>query len=175
MYTKVNGFLDVSHIAVIGASGFVGKHLLAALAGRREFEVRVLTRAKKIELQNEPHVSFFEGDLLKPETLDVMFESGCTVINLAYLASGSKQDNLEAMTNLAEACARKNVKRLIHCSTAVVAGATTEDWVDENTLCNPATEYEKIKLEKELRGQLQINHNYICSPMPNAFSVRFLS
>lgn len=139
----------MTHIAIIGASGFIGEHLLAALARRRQFDVRVLTRTKKIELQNGPHVTFLEGDLLKPETLDIMFEPGCTVINLAYLAYGSKRDNLDAMKNLAEACARKKVKRLIHCSTAVVVGATQEDWVDEDTLCNPVTEYEKIKLEIE--------------------------
>lgn len=139
----------MSHIAIIGASGFIGEHLLAALTRRSEFEVRVLSRAKKIELQNNLPVSVIEGDLLNPETLDAMFEPGCTVINLAFLASGSKRDNLNAMRNLAEACARRNVKRLIHCSTAVVVGAVKEDWVDETTLCNPVTEYEKIKLEIE--------------------------
>lgn len=149
MYTKINGFLDMTHIAVIGASGFIGENLLADLAERRESEVRVLTRSRKVGSQNGSHVFFIEGDLLKPETLDVLFEPGCTVINLAYLASGSKRDNLDAMTNLAEACARKRVKRLIHCSTAVVAGSSKEDWVDESTLCNPVTEYEKTKLEIE--------------------------
>lgn len=136
-------------VSVIGASGFIGKYLLATLAERREFEVRVLTRSRGMKSQNGSQVSFVEGDLLQAGTLDAMFEPGCTVINLAYLASGSRQDNLEAMKNLAEACARSGVRRLIHCSTAVVAGMTKEDWVDECTPCNPVTEYERTKLEIE--------------------------
>lgn len=136
-------------VSVIGASGFIGKYLLATLAERHEFDVRVLTRSRGMKSQNGSRVSFVEGDLLQAGTLDAMFEPGCMVINLAYLASGSRRENLEAMNNLAEACARNGVRRLIHCSTAVVVGMTQEDWVDECTPCNPVTEYERTKLEIE--------------------------
>jgi nucleoside-diphosphate-sugar epimerase len=41
------------------------------------------------------------------------------------------------------------MRRLIHISTAVVAGRCPEDEVNENTLCRPVTSYEKVKLEIE--------------------------
>lgn len=136
----------ISCVSIIGASGFIGKHLLAALTERRNSEIRVLVHSKDNEIHTQHYVSLIEGDLLKPETLEPLFEPGCTVINLAYLASRSGRDNLNAMANLADVCARKRVKRLIHCSTAVVVGRVSESLIDENTLCNPVSEYEKIKL-----------------------------
>lgn len=134
---------DVTTVVVIGASGFVGEHLLNALVERKDIELRVLVHRNKAK--NHPRCYFLEGDLLKPETLDALLSKDCTVINLAYLA----QKNLEAMANLASACARNQVRRLIHCSTAVVAGKAAVDQVSESTPCIPTSEYEQIKLQME--------------------------
>lgn len=136
-------------IAITGGSGFIGKHLLDALTLTQDCEIRVLTRASLNIKQEKGNVSFIEGNLLIPESLDALLEPGGTVINLAYLAGSSRQANIKAMENLADACARMKIKRLIHCSTAVVVGRVKEAWVDENTSCNPISEYEKTKLEIE--------------------------
>lgn len=132
-----------STVAVIGASGFIGEHLLALLVNRTDIEVRVLVHRKRAE--NRASIAFVEGSLLVPESLDELFRKDCTVINLAYLT----RDNLRAMSNLADACARKQVRRLIHCSTAVVAGMAKVNLVTETTLCQPTTEYEQTKLQIE--------------------------
>lgn len=133
----------VKTVVVIGASGFIGEHLLAVLAGRKDIDVRVLvhrTRAK-----SQANIDYIEGDLLKPDSLDVLLSKNCTVINLAYLA----RNNLEAMANLAGAGARNQVHRLIHCSTAVVAGRTKSDSVNETTPSHPASEYQRTKQQIE--------------------------
>lgn len=136
-------------ISVIGASGFIGRHLIARLAARKDFEIRVLVHSNKPGMTDKPNIVFIEGGLLKPETLVPLFEPGCSVVNLAYLATRNPQDNIDAMVNLTEACATGRVKRLIHCSTAVVAGNTPVTAIDETTPCHPASKYQQTKLAIE--------------------------
>lgn len=135
-------------ISVIGASGFIGRHVLKSLLGRQGAQIRVLVRKKPTESEGN-NVSFIEGDLFQPASLDMLLEPGCSVINLAYLGSCTPQDNLDAMANLADACARRCVKRLIHCSTAVVVGKYNGKVADEGTPCSPSSEYEETKLKVE--------------------------
>ncbi|MDP1871614.1 MAG: NAD(P)-dependent oxidoreductase [Gallionella sp.] len=137
------GVSDVTTVVVIGASGFIGEHLLNALAECKDLEIRVLVHRKKTK--SYTGVNFIVGDLLKPESLDALLNKNCTVINLAYLA----QNNFDAMINLASACVKNQIRRLIHCSTAVVDGKSGSDWVTESTLCIPTSEYEQTKLRME--------------------------
>jgi nucleoside-diphosphate-sugar epimerase len=130
-------------VVVIGASGFIGEHLVDALADRPDLDVRVMLHRSKAG--GRAGVAYAEGDLLAVEKLDAALVEDCVVINLAYLV----RDNLQAVANLAKACARKRVHRLIHCSTAVVAGRSAEAFVTEETPCRPMTEYEKTKLQIE--------------------------
>lgn len=131
-------------VVVIGASGFIGLHLLNVLSERRDIEVRVLVHRSTTN-NNHTNIDFIEGDLLKPDSLDGLLVNDCTVFNLAYLA----QNNLEATMNLAMACSKNKVRRLIHCSTAVVSGNVKNNFVNESTPCFPVSEYEKTKLNIE--------------------------
>ncbi|WP_168224772.1 NAD-dependent epimerase/dehydratase family protein [Rhodoferax aquaticus] len=133
----------VNTVVVIGASGFIGEHLLNTLTERSNIELRVLVHRKKAKIH--AGVNFIEGDLLQPDSLDVLLLKDSIVINLAYLA----QNNLEAMDNLAQACVKNKVRRLIHCSTAVVDGRSENDWVTESTPCVTTSDYEKTKLQIE--------------------------
>lgn len=116
---------------------------MSLLANRCDIEVRVLVHCKKA--QSHVGITFVEGNLLKPASLDALLSNNCTVINLVYLA----QSNLEAITNLGDACARNKVRRLIHCSTAVVAGRSKNDCVVETTPPHPVSEYQRTKLQIE--------------------------
>lgn len=100
-------------------------------------------------MEGKPNIVFIEGDLLKPETLEPLLEQSCSVINLAYLAARGLQDNIDAMVNLTEACAARGVKRLIHCSTAVVAQNTPGGIINETILPSPSSEYQRSKLAME--------------------------
>jgi len=140
---------DTSHaskiktIVIIGASGFIGKHLLKALEPKLDVNIRALVRV--VRVLNKPNIHFIEGDLLNLDSLDKLLVPDCVVFNLAYLS----KNNIQATNNLAIACKKHKVRRLIHCSTAVVCGDVKDDVVNENTTCVPVSEYQKTKLAIE--------------------------
>lgn len=146
---QISTYGPLKVISIIGASGFVGSHLLEFLSDRQDTQIRVLVHRRLISYENFPNLIFIEGDLLSLDSLEDLVKPGCTVINLAYLTSNSIQDNLEAMRNLSNICAKNHVKRLIHCSTAVVAGRVNQDIIYENTICHPNSDYEVVKLRIE--------------------------
>ena len=140
-------------IAITGATGFIGDHLLDQLVHRKDTQLRILIhRNINTKILNRNNIKIIEGDLLKSETLNKFIIPRCTVVNLVYLSGRSKEENLIAIANLAEACAKAKIKRFIHCSTAVVAGRVPNKVIDEKTECNPINEYEitKLAVEKNL-------------------------
>jgi len=139
-------------IAIIGGSGFIGRHLVAELACVGDGRVKLLSRHRPRDLDAigiGAGVEVIQGDLQAPDSLQGFFESGCTVVNLAYLRGAGERENLAATTNLLEACRSANVRRLIHCSTADVAGRVRGNVITENCLCKPVTEYSITKLKIE--------------------------
>jgi len=136
-------------ICVIGGSGFLGSHLLRFLELDNAFNVKVLSRKPTGQFSHRAKQQIIEGDLLNVGSLSRFVEPNAVVVNLAYLSKGSREDNLQAARNLAEACSKGGVHRLIHVSTAVVVGRCALDEIDESTLCLPVTGYEKVKLEIE--------------------------
>jgi nucleoside-diphosphate-sugar epimerase len=70
---------------------------------------------------------------------------GDIVINLAYMSSGSDAENRAMMNNIVEACVSSRVVRLVHCSTAVVAGVAAQSRIFESTQCFPRLPYERTK------------------------------
>lgn len=145
----------MSTIAVTGASGYIGKHLIAELARYGGNRIKILSRSKRQEIDTtelgcKMEVSY--GDLRAPETLRGFFEPDCTVVNLAYLGNSGQTENLAITSNLLAACRASKVGRLVHCSTADVTGRGRDSLVTENTPCHPVTEYgiTKLKVEKAI-------------------------
>lgn len=138
-------------IAITGAFGFIGKHLVAELLGLGDFRIKLLSRKRNRDLHDlvESGVEIMEGDLGEPESLRGFLEEGCTVVNLVYLRGAGEAENITAVTNLLEACKSANVRRLIHCSTADVAGRALDNPVTESTPCRPVTGYGITKLKIE--------------------------
>ena len=140
----------MSVIAITGATGFIGEHLLDRLQNIDDVEIRILMhKNNSISKINGNNVKIIYGDLLDSKTLRKFVVPDCIVVNLAYLNGLSKQDNSTAIQNLAEACVKVKIKRMIHCSTAVVAGKAPETNIDENTICQPYDTYASIKLAVE--------------------------
>ena len=140
----------MSTLAITGASGFIGQHLALSLSADHAWEVRILIHENKPEhLIDRKGLVPIVGDLLKPDTLRDLFAPGCTVINLAYLNRQPLSENLDAMESLSENCVKARIKRLVHCSTAVVVGGAPDDVITEETPCNPNSEYETIKFQIE--------------------------
>ncbi len=138
-------------IAITGASSFIGTHLLEHLSLCSDLHLRLLVnRNLNVSLQESKNVSITQGNLLDRETLNGFVETGCIVINLAYLSGRPPEENFAAMNNLVEVCSRAKIRRLIHCSTAVVSGRVSTIRVTENTPNKPLQEYEvtKSRIEK---------------------------
>ena len=92
-----------------------------------------------------------KGDLLRAESLTGLCVANATVVNLAYLGGRSSRDNLLAIDNLADACVKAGIRRLIHCSTVSVFGRCEGALVTEETACRPVDEYETTKMRVEAR------------------------
>lgn len=136
-------------LVVTGASGFLGRALISALPNHRFTEIRALEHQSPVALSSCVPMSVVRGDVREVETLRALVSPGATVIHLAYLAHAHPDDNLEAARNLLAVCREVGVRRLIHCSTAVVAGRATASVVNESTPCQPFTLYEQVKFALE--------------------------
>jgi nucleoside-diphosphate-sugar epimerase len=137
-------------IAITGAAGFIGTHLLEHLSQCSDLSFRLLLHINlNIQLPASKNVLIFHGNLLDLETLEGFFEPGCVVVNLAYLGGRPGEENLKATANLLESCKRAKIKRLIHCSTAAVSGRIAANKITEDTAGNPLQEYEVTKSRVE--------------------------
>jgi nucleoside-diphosphate-sugar epimerase len=144
--------MAASVIAITGASGYIGRHFVAELVRLGGYEIRVLTRGNSSSDQMKtfgPNVKIFTGDLMQPGSLVPFIPTGGTVINLAYMWNAGEVKNLQATQVLIAQCAKAGISRLIHCSTAAVAGRVTQNVVSEELECRPVTEYGKTKLKIE--------------------------
>lgn len=140
----------MSDIVVVGGAGFAGRCLVAGLSAQDGVTIRALVHNSiPPEWAGKNGVIPVNGDLLSPETLPALCTPGSTVVNLAYLRGGTREQNLAAVDNLLEACLKAKIKRFIQCSTVSVFGRATGDAVTEASECRPLTEYEKTKLDIE--------------------------
>ncbi len=146
----------MKQLSVTGGMGFVGRHLLSACSSNGDVALRLLTRdSSALECLQSQGVKICQGDLLKPESLEGFLLPGSTVIHLAYLRQGGSA-NVEAARNLARAAVRTGVKRLVHCSSAVVVGFSARGVITEATPATPRGEYQQTKhlIEEILRREL---------------------
>jgi nucleoside-diphosphate-sugar epimerase len=132
-------------IAVIGGTGFVGGHLVERLR-RGSREIRMLVRDPRAA-RVPAGVAAITGELADPAAVGRLAAPGSTLINFAHPAEGDARSAMKALVGV---CAANGVKRIVHCSTAVVAGDVPDDVVTEETACRPASAYEKAKYAIEL-------------------------
>lgn len=139
-------------IAITGASGYIGRYLVAELMRVGGWRIKVLSRTGQLDFNATNTGSKLEvvkGDLQDMASLQGFFEEQCTVVNLVYLWHAGETGNLAVTYNLLEACKNARVRRLVHCSTAAVVGRVPDNLVTENTICQPVTEYGITKLKIE--------------------------
>lgn len=140
----------MNKILIIGGAGYIGKRLVDMMCKHGGFEISVLSRvgrAPSVPLNTD--VQIVKGDLLDPESISKAIERGSQVVNLAYMWNADEVQNIAAMKTLASACTRHGAKRLLHCSTASVFGRSPDNWITEETPCNPLSSYGICKLKIE--------------------------
>lgn len=138
-----------AEIALLGGSGFLGRHLAARLCAG-EARVRVIAR----RTPREPlpaGAAFTAADALRADELAAALPRGGAVVDLAWDRAADPEENLAKAGALLEACRRAGVRRLVHLSTTAVSGPVRRRWIDETTACRPAHPYQRVKLELERR------------------------
>lgn len=116
-------------VLVFGASGYIGSHLVPALAARG-WRVRATARHRKV-LEAKPWtgIEVAEADALRPETLPAVLAG----IDIAYylvhsMAAGKDfgRLDLEAADHFGRAAAAAGVKRIVYLGGLVPEDATSE-------------------------------------------------
>jgi UDP-glucose 4-epimerase len=153
-------------VALTGATGFIGRHLLTELA-RRGYRPRVLLRRPtEMPLQSASAVI---GDLARPQNLSEALAGVDAVIHTAGLAhamSGLPEDdyrtlNTEATIRLAQAAHRAGARRFVFLSSIrAQCGPTAEGVLTEDMAAQPTDAYGRSKLAAE-RGLAELDLDWV--------------
>ncbi len=148
-------------ILVTGATGFIGRHLVAALR-ERNHAIVVLTRTpdEARRLWAEGTVTLHHGDMEAGATLAGVCQGVDSVFHLASYAHADNVDDGEVQERywritvdgtrllLAEA-ARAGVRHFIFLSSVKAMGEVSVTRLDETAECHPISFYGRAKLEAE--------------------------
>lgn len=147
-------------ILITGATGFLGKYLLEALAGS-EYHLSILCRKLPAEKDRTENIQYFEGDIEDPYSLPEAFRGIDIVIHGAALVSVKPNENEKMYAvnvlgtrNVVNAILEAGVKRIIHISSvaAVGGGSNPGSMLDEATIWNGESEgYGFTKYKAELQ------------------------
>lgn len=144
-------------IFVTGGTGFLGRHLIAALC-RAGYATRVLTRdpAAHPWLQRYPNTQVIAGDLVDGHFLKQAVQGCRYVIHAGGLFRfwGDTQDfmriNKLGTENMLAAASYHDVERFIHISSVAVIGEPDpKNIIDETYPPNPVDAYQQSKYEGE--------------------------
>lgn len=112
-------------VVVFGGSGFVGKHVVRALA-KRGYRVRVPMRRPHLGhdlrvLGDVGQVQLTQANVRFPDSVDNALEGAEAVVNLVAVLYENGRQNFEALhvegaRVIAEAAAKRGIKRLVHVS-----------------------------------------------------------
>jgi len=147
--------MNASLIALTGATGFIGRHLLTELP-KRGYRVRVLLRRPS---EVPPGAtSAVIGDIASPHNMAAALRDVDMVIHsagLAHAMSGRPEDdyrsiNTEATIKLAQAAERAGVKRFVFLSSIrAQTGPVAQGVLTEAEAPQPTDPYGRSKLEAE--------------------------
>lgn len=143
-----------SLIALTGATGFIGQHLLRELP-KRGYRLRALLR--RPPSMPLPTASAIIGDLARPQNMSAALAGADAVIHSAAVGpmSGVPEEdyrvlNTEATIGLARAAQRAGVKRFVFLSSIrAQVGPTADEPVTESRAPTPTDAYGTSKLAAE--------------------------
>lgn len=172
--------VDSGIVAVTGANGFIGSHVVDKLL-EAGYTVRAVVRApigNKADhlkaLPNASLLSIVEGDLLTPGGYDTAFAGAAAVVHTAAVVEilDTKdaerrivRPSVEGALNAAASARKAGINRLVHLSSvAAVQSAygkdaehtfTEADWNTWSTVASDAYGFAKTQAEKQLWSSLE--------------------
>jgi NAD dependent epimerase/dehydratase len=154
------GEWDGVRVCVTGGEGFIGSHLVERLV-REGASVRVLAlynpfgRYGWLDPEVHPDVELLPGDVRDGERVfqaidgtEVVFHLAALIgIPYSYVAPTSYvQVNVEGTVNVAEACRRAGVRRMVHTSTSETYGTARTVPISEDHPMQPQSPYSASKI-----------------------------
>jgi nucleoside-diphosphate-sugar epimerase len=142
-------------ILVTGAGGFIGRHVVQALAeSAGPTRIRTMWHGPIESGVQMAGVHAIRGSLEDPRTLAVATESTEAVLHLASKTvdrerTGFHRVNVEGTAALCQAAVRAGVRRFVYVSTVGVYGHRPHRDADEDTPVAPDTPYARSKSEAE--------------------------
>jgi len=145
-------------IAITGASGFIGSHLLSALHGE-EYRLRVLSRRVQ---QDSPGIIQIQGDIRSEDAVCHLMRGCSAAIHLAGVAHTSlrsqaemdeaEQINVDGTRNVLAAAQKAGVERVLLASSAHVYAGQEGTGLDEHSPIAGDSFYARTKLMVEKAG-----------------------
>ncbi len=147
-------------VLITGGTGIVGSHLIPELL-QMGYACRLLVRNPgSLNKQLAKEVEIYQGDIVKPASLKNIAEGITHVVHLAALGHVSAISdeayqefinvNVQGTKNLLEACSGADIERFVHFSSTAAMGLIRKKGpVAETDLPQPATPYQKSKLQSE--------------------------
>jgi dihydroflavonol-4-reductase len=143
---------------VTGAAGFIGGHVVAALAGGGA-EVRAFDRSPPIAGGLPDAAEFMLGDVLDPDAMRRAVEGCDAVFHLAAVYSYARSDaalmravNVRGTRTVLDAALRGQRRRVVHTSSCATCGPARGRPASERDLPGPReldVPYKRTKLEGE--------------------------
>ncbi len=142
-------------VAISGATGFLGSHLLRRFLADGH-SVAALARSADKTSQLPDGTETIVADINDGEAVARLVDRADVVIHTVSnfrVASGPPESyrriNVEGTLNILEAACKANVRRFVHCSTIGVHGHVAVTPGDEEAPYNPGDLYQETKLEAE--------------------------
>jgi nucleoside-diphosphate-sugar epimerase len=107
-------------VFVTGGTGFIGRHVIAALVQAGDRRLRCLTRAG-VATAGHANIEAIQGELEKPESYLESLQGAAVVLHLAAKTGKGRQSdymrtNLEGTRSLLRACRQAGVARFVYVS-----------------------------------------------------------
>ena len=148
---------SIGKALVTGANGFVGSHLVEALLSRGYQVTCLVRKTSNLRWLSGLKVEWVYADISEKGTLKNVLKNSDFIFHVAGLTKARNREeylkaNYWGTKNLIEVCVEDNpqIRRFVYISSQAAVGPGKDGQpLDENSSCNPITDYGKSKLEGE--------------------------
>jgi nucleoside-diphosphate-sugar epimerase len=133
----------MEEVLVIGGAGFLGRSLVRMLREAGS-SIRILSRSAGVGSKPEPGIRYVRGEVADADAIAAAID-GCDVVYDLSLGQRDSREDMErhyvqATVNLARACQRSGVRRVIYTSTTAALELGREGVIRESDGTDPRAE-----------------------------------